>query len=286
MSTTFLLKSVQIDFRLPLFLLQFPTTFVFLINTDLMSSQDSKHTDSLFSAPIANLGDWQFDEKVAEVFPDMIQRSVPGYSNIITMIGMLAGRFVTPNSQVYDLGCSLGAATLSVRRNLTAENCQIIAVDNSPAMVERCRRHLDAYKAETPVEVIEGDIRDIHIENASMVVLNFTLQFLNPDDRQLLLNKIYQGLNPGGILVLSEKFNFQDNKIGELLFNMHHDFKRANGYSELEISQKRSMLENVMLTDTVEAHKSRLNNAGFTHCEVWFQCFNFGSLLALKEGQL
>lgn len=248
-----------------------------------MSSQDSKHQDSLFSAPIANLGDWQFDEKVAEVFPDMIQRSVPGYSNIITMIGMLAERFVTPHSQVYDLGCSLGASTLSIRRNLAVNDCKIIAVDNSPAMVERCRRHIDAYKADTPVDVIEGDIRHVKIENASMVVLNFTLQFLDPEDRQLLLNKIYQGLKPGGILVLSEKFNFEDGEIGELLFNMHHDFKRANGYSELEISQKRSMLENVMLTDSVDTHKTRLHKAGFTHCEVWFQCFNFGSLLALKE---
>lgn len=241
--------------------------------------------DMLFSAPIAKLGDWTFDERVAEVFPDMIQRSVPGYSNIISMIGMLAERFVQPHSQVYDLGCSLGAATLSVRRNIRHDSCKIIAVDNSPAMVERCRRHLDAFKAQTPVEVIEGDIRHISIENASMVVLNFTLQFLEPDDRQLLLNKIWQGLKPGGALVLSEKFSFEDAEVGELLFNMHHDFKRANGYSELEISQKRSMLENVMLTDSVETHKKRLKQAGFEHAELWFQCFNFGSLVAVKSGE-
>lgn len=240
--------------------------------------------DMLFSAPIAQLGDWTFDERVAEVFPDMIQRSVPGYSNIISMIGMLAERFVMPGSQVYDLGCSLGAATLSVRRNVHHDGCKIIAVDNSPAMVERCRRHLNAFKAQTPVEVIEGDIRDIAIENASMVVLNFTLQFLEPNDRQLLLQKIYNGLIPGGALVLSEKFSFEDAQVGELLFNMHHDFKRANGYSELEISQKRSMLENVMLTDSVETHKKRLQLAGFDHAELWFQCFNFGSLVALKSG--
>ena len=240
------------------------------------------HRDTLFSAPIARLGDWTFDERVAEVFPDMIQRSGPGYSNIISMIGMLAERFVQPGTQVYDLGCSLGAATLSVRRNIHHDNCKIIAIDNSPAMIERCRRHIDAYKAPTPVDVIEGDIRDIAIENASMVVLNFTLQFLEPSERQALLDKIYQGLNPGGALVLSEKFSFEDAKVGELLFNMHHDFKRANGYSELEISQKRSMLENVMLTDSVETHKARLHQAGFEHSELWFQCFNFGSLVALK----
>lgn len=233
-----------------------------------MSNSKSAPQDNLFATPIANLGDWRFDEKVAEVFPDMIKRSVPGYSNIISMIGMLAGRFVTPHSQVYDLGCSLGAATLSMRRNIDVAGCKIIGVDNSPAMVERCQRHIDAYKAATPVEIIEGDILDIDINNASMVVLNFTLQFLAPDNRQRLLNRIYQGLNPGGVLVLSEKFSFQDKQIGELLFNMHHDFKRANGYSELEISQKRSMLENVMLTDPVETHKSRLHQAGFPHAEV------------------
>lgn len=240
--------------------------------------------DTLFSAPINKLGDWTFDERVAEVFPDMIQRSVPGYSNIISMIGMLAERFVQPNTQVYDLGCSLGAATLSVRRSVQVNGCKIIAVDNSPAMVERCRRHIDAFRASTPVEVIEADIRDIDIENASLVVLNFTLQFLAPADRLLLLERIYQGMKPGGALVLSEKFSFEDAEVGELLFNMHHDFKRANGYSELEISQKRSMLENVMLTDSVETHKARLRQAGFQHSELWFQCFNFGSLVALKAG--
>ena len=238
--------------------------------------------DTLFSAPIARLGDWTFDERVAEVFPDMIQRSVPGYSNIISMIGMLAERFVQPNSRVYDLGCSLGAATLSVRRNIHVPGCTIVAVDNSPAMVERCRRHIDAFRADTPVDVLEADIRDIPIENASLVVLNFTLQFLEPAARLQLLSKIWQGLNPGGALVLSEKFSFADGEVGELLFNMHHDFKRANGYSELEISQKRSMLENVMLTDSVETHKARLKQAGFAHAELWFQCFNFGSLVALK----
>lgn len=238
--------------------------------------------DSLFATPIASLGDWTFDDKVAEVFPDMIQRSVPGYSNIISMIGMLATRFVTADSNIYDLGCSLGAATLSIRRNIRHDNCMIYAIDNSSAMVERCQKHLNAYKSDTPVEVICADINTINIENASMVVLNFTLQFLSPIDRQKILTKIYQGLKPNGILVLSEKFSFNDPMINELLFDMHYDFKRANGYSELEISQKRSMLENVMITDSIETHKDRLINAGFSHINSWYQCFNFGSIIAIK----
>ncbi|RXJ74969.1 carboxy-S-adenosyl-L-methionine synthase CmoA [Veronia nyctiphanis] len=238
--------------------------------------------DNIFAAPIEKLGDFTFDENVAEVFPDMIQRSVPGYSNIISAIGMLAERYASENSHVYDLGCSLGAATLSMRRHIKAQNCRIVAVDNSSAMVERCKLHVSAYRSDTDVDVLEADIREVAIKNASVVVLNFTLQFLSPDDRQTLLERIYGGLKPGGILILSEKYSFADDTANELLIDLHHDFKRANGYSELEISQKRSALENVMRPDSIERHKERLGSIGFSSVAVWFQCFNFGSMFAIK----
>ncbi|AMW15924.1 carboxy-S-adenosyl-L-methionine synthase CmoA [Glaesserella parasuis] len=238
--------------------------------------------DALFSAPIEKLGDFTFDESVAEVFPDMIQRSVPGYSNIITAIGMLASRFVTDQSNVYDLGCSRGAGILSIRRNVEKAGVRIIGVDNSEPMVERCRRHLEAYHSDIPVEILCDDIRHIEIKNASMVVLNFTLQFLPREDRLALLRKIYHGLNPNGVLVLSEKFTFEDNTINELLIDLHHTFKRANGYSELEVSQKRTALENVMRTDSIDTHKARLKEAGFSQVDLWFQCFNFGSMITIK----
>ncbi|MCT8654151.1 carboxy-S-adenosyl-L-methionine synthase CmoA [Glaesserella parasuis] len=238
--------------------------------------------DALFSAPIEKLGDFTFDESVAEVFPDMIQRSVPGYSNIITAIGMLASRFVTDQSNVYDLGCSRGAGILSIRRNVEKTGVRIIGVDNSEPMVERCRRHLEAYHSDIPVEILCDDIRHVEIKNASMVVLNFTLQFLPREDRLALLRKIYHGLNPNGVLVLSEKFTFEDNTINELLIDLHHTFKRANGYSELEVSQKRTALENVMRTDSIDTHKARLKEAGFSQVDLWFQCFNFGSMITIK----
>ena len=239
--------------------------------------------DMIFSAPIKNLGDFTFDEQVAEVFPDMISRSVPGYSNIITAIGMLASRFVTDNSNVYDLGCSRGAAALSVRRNLTAKNVKIIGIDNSEPMVERARQYLNAYHSDIPVEILCDDIRNVEIKNASMVILNFTLQFLPPEDRIELLTKIFNGLKKGGVLVLSEKFKFESEEMNELLIDLHHQFKRANGYSELEVSQKRTALENVMRTDSIPTHKKRLKDIGFAQVELWFQCFNFGSMIAIKE---
>ena len=239
--------------------------------------------DQLFATPLTQMGDFCFDEQVVEVFPDMIQRSVPGYANILSAIGMMTERFAQSGSRLYDLGCSLGAATLMMRRHLPYDDCRIIAVDNSSAMIERCRSHLSAFRSTTPVELIEGDVCDLEIENASMVVLNFTLQFIDPEQRLALIQRIYQGLRPGGLLILSEKFKFDAGPVSDLIVDLHLDFKRANGYSELEISQKRTLLENVLRADTVDTHKARLHQAGFSHADLWFQCFNFGSLVAIKE---
>lgn len=238
--------------------------------------------DLIYSQPKNNIENFSFDQTVAEVFPDMIQRSVPGYNTIIDNIGLIAGQFAQNNSALYDLGCSLGAATLSIQKHIEAEQCKIIAVDNSPAMVERCRLHLNAFKSRVSVEVICDDIQNIAIRNASVVVLNFTLQFISPEQRQAIIETIFNGLLEGGALIISEKIRHPSDSGNALLVDLHHEFKRRNGYSELEISQKRTALENVMLTDTLNIHESRLKKAGFSDVIPWFSCFNFSSIVAIK----
>ena len=239
-------------------------------------------TDLIFSQRHGQIKDFAFDAQVVEVFPDMIKRSVPGYNTIIDTIGRLSQRYVTDNTNVYDLGCSLGAATLAMRKNITAGGCNIIGVDNSAAMVERCKMHVNAFKGQTPVNIEEANILEFPLVNASMVVLNFTLQFIEQEQRQTLINKIGESLSSGGIFVLSEKISDNDDVCQDLLVDLHHDFKRANGYSELEIAQKRTALENVMRIDTLAVHTQRLKQAGFSHITPWFQCFNFFSLVAVK----
>ena len=132
------------------------------------------------------------------------------------------------------------------------------------------------------MEVIEEDILTTEIANASVVVLNFTLQFITPEDRSVLLERIADGMRPGGVLILSEKVVFDDEHLDKLLSDMHHEFKRAHGYSDLEISQKRSALENVLIPETIATHRERLARVGFASVDVWFQCFNFMSMLAVK----
>lgn len=239
-------------------------------------------TDNIYAAKKQHLIDFVFDEAVANVFPDMIRRSVPGYENIITMIGLFSSQYVQDNSNCYDLGCSLGAATLAMRHHINKQNVTIIGVDNSESMLQHCKENISRDNSATPVQLICDDIQNIKINNASLCILNFTLQFLQPDTRVELLTTIYNGLNEGGALVLSEKITFTDTEQREVNIQLHEAFKKANGYTELEISQKRSALENTLIPDTIEKHCKRLSDIGFSQVTVWFQCFNFISILAVK----
>lgn len=225
--------------------------------------------------------DFRFDDAVARVFPDMIRRSVPGYTTIIPMIGVIAARYARPGTLCYDLGCSLGAATLAMRHSIPHEDCRIVALDNSEAMIERCSHYVALDDGRLPVELQCADIQQFGFEPASVAALNFTLQFIPVDERQPLLERLCQALTPGGALILSEKIAFADEREQALQQELHHDFKRAHGYSELEISRKRSALEQVLIPETLEQHRQRLQEAGFSCITLWYQCFNFVSLLAL-----
>ena len=229
---------------------------------------------------------FRFNENVARVFPDMLRRSIPGYGASIEAIGSLAARYVRAGTTCYDLGCSLGAATLAMRQGIREPACRIVAVDSAPAMIERCREVIaedDRLNGpETEVDVVESDIRDISFANASMVVLNYTLQFIAPADRGALLAHICAGVNEGGVLVLSEKVVDEDAEMEALLVELHHEHKRRNHYSDLEIARKRAALENVLVPETVAAHRARLSEAGFSRSAVWLRYFNFVSIIAIR----
>lgn len=226
--------------------------------------------------------DFVFDDRVAAVFTDMINRSVPGYGTILTMIDTFAERYAQPASRCYDLGCSLGGATLAMRRGIKSENCSIVAIDNSPAMIARFSEILERDPHGVPVALQCADILDAEISEASLVVLNFTLQFVAPGQRAGLMQRIYAGMKPGGMLVLSEKIHFEDPELNALFIDLHHRFKEQNGYTRTEIAGKRAAIEKVLVPETLRAHEARIRGAGFTSFAVWFQCFNFASMVAVK----
>lgn len=246
------------------------------------AGDDNSPKDTIYSEPLGQVADFVFDKSVVDVFPDMIKRSVPGYSTIVHMIGQFAQRYNQSGSNCYDLGSSLGAATLAMRHRISAADTKIIAVDNSADMIERCRQVIDADSAEVPVELIHDDILNVSIKDASVCVLNFTLQFIPLAQRATLLQNIYDGMKPGGILIISEKLEFSNSHHHELMTEFHHYFKKTNGYSDMEIAQKRNAIDNVLIPESFDTHRQRLQGIGFKNTELWFQCFNFSSFITFK----
>jgi len=240
--------------------------------------------DRLFESPPGAAVDFAFDERVVRVFPDMISRSVPGYALVVPLTALLARRYAQDGSLLYDLGCSLGAVTLALAGSIGARDAGIVAVDSSAAMIEELRQRLAGSDLPESVAITTrcADIRTTPLERASVVVLNFTLQFIEPDDRLDLLRRVRSDLLPGGVLLLSEKVRFESPEEDGLQTEWHHAFKRAQGYSDLEIARKRDALERVMRPDTLAAHRRRLKEAGFSRVFQWFQGFNFASLIAFR----
>jgi tRNA (cmo5U34)-methyltransferase len=238
--------------------------------------------DDIFKSTDAGPGTFEFNDSVAEVFTDMLRRSVPGYEASLEAIAILARRYGRAGTRCYDLGCSLGASTLAMRRNIVEPDCEIVAVDLSPAMIDRCRKIVDADDTDLPVSIRVEDVRDVAIEHASLVVLNYTLQFVPVNDRTRLVRRIYDGLIDGGALILSEKVVDEDPSIEGLLVELHHEFKSANAYSDLEIARKRMALEEVLIPESTATHLERLADAGFNHRSVWLKHFNFVSILAIR----
>ena len=235
--------------------------------------------DNLFNKQ-SDIADFRFDQDVVKVFDDMVRRSVPGYDSMIQMIGLIARMYGQDNTNYYDLGSSTGAITLSIALNNKSKNNQFFAIDNSKEMVEQCEKNL--HNKVDNLQAICDDINQVKINSASIVVLNLTLQFIDVNLRSNLIKKIYDGLESGGILIISEKIHFDDAITQNQITKLHMDFKKENGYSELEIANKRQAIENVLITETKEQHLNRLRDCGFVETSCFFQCLNFVSFLSVK----
>ena len=242
-------------------------------------------SDRLYAHRKNPLEPFQFNKQVANVFSDMAERSIPGYRQLLEVLSSIVPSILAPDKQhtCYDLGCSLGAASYQLAYALSSKRyppATIYAIDQSPAMIKALEQSLTEHpKIASLISPHCADITKQQLQPCSLVVLHYTLQFLDYENKQMLIDNIYQSLNPGGWLLMSEKMDFQDFPEIE---QWHSNFKRDMGYSELEIAQKRQALENVMLTDSLDIHKKRLASAGFTAIGCWHQSLNFVALAARK----
>lgn len=238
-------------------------------------TKPSEPRDRLFATEQPNLVDFVFNSEVVAVFPDMIRRSVPGYETVLPLAGLLAAEHLPVQGRLYDLGCSQGASTAAVLARIDNTPCEIVGVDTSEPMLQSAAERITDQRVRWQL----ADIRELPFEPCNVVLLNYVLQFLTPADRLQLLCKLRSVLADDGCIILSEKIHL-DEPESDLWFNeLHLSFKRANGYSDLEIAGKRSALENVMIIDSESIHRQRLNDAGFSRIDKWFQCLNWASFI-------
>ena len=251
----------------------------------------SSHHDTLFTTPLDKSARFSFDEEVVACFPDMIRRSVPGYGQMLAMLPIFARRHCAYRqtnvdgqkvSRIYDLGTSLGAVSFALADKFNADELEILAVDISAPMIDKAKTVLNTHYPNHHIDFILADICELDLQECDMIVLNLTLQFLSPEKRLDLLKKCHKALAKGGILILSEKTHLIDEQDNAWLTERYYDFKRANGYSELEISGKRNALENVLITDSEQMHYERLKQAGFDRQTTWFRFLNFISIISFK----
>lgn len=225
---------------------------------------------------------FEFNAAVADVFDDMIRRSIPMYAEIIRHQARMIAQACRSGARIYDLGCSTGNLTRALCRLMPAGSFKMIAVDSSQPMLDISAKRLKGIGRYDDVVHVKDDIRRVVMDRPDIVVLNFTLQFVPPEDRDILLTRIAEALPPGGLLLFSEKTVHPDRKLSDLQVDFYHRFKRENGYSDLEISQKRDALENVLIPETVEAHHRRLERCGFAASDLWLKWFNFCSWICRR----
>lgn len=241
-----------------------------------------KNKDKIYSSPLDQITPFEFDENVVNVFDDMINRSVPYYSEIVKRQAQLAAHFYNQDTVILDLGCSHGNFGIALAAEMGQIDFRVSAIDNSEPMVIKYRDRLTKSGLSEKISVTCSDIRDVSIKNVSVAVMNLTLQFLPEADRAEFIKRIHDALNPGGILLITEKIHHKDELLDQLEQVFYYRFKKENGYSELEISQKREALENVLVPDTLEQHMERFAKAGFRHTAIWHKWFNFCSFICVK----
>jgi len=229
-----------------------------------------------------NIGDFEFNQKVASVFDDMLDRSVPFYQEMQRMIAEMAGDFAVEGTNIYDLGCSTGATLLKLD-TAVPKSVRFVGVDYSEDMLRRCRQKLSEHGFKRDHELVCADLNQgVEIQNASMVVMVLTLQFIRPLNRDTLLRNILHGLNENGCLILIEKVLGEDSLFNRLFIKYYYDLKKRHGYSQMEISQKREALENVLIPYKLLENRELLIRAGFRYCDVFFKWYNFSGIIAVK----
>jgi len=247
-----------------------------------MVRRTHRRIDRLYSKKLKTVTDFKFDRRVADAFDDMIVRSVPFYHELQRMIVELAARFVQKRSNVYDLGCATGTTLSMLSKAFSDPTVRFYGIDSSREMIRQAESKLAGFN-DRRLTLVRQDLNSLgRLSRPSVVIMAFTLQFLEPLDRRTIVASIHDSLIGNGCLILTEKVFGADHLTSRLMGDLHDDFKRRNRYSELEIAQKRQALENTLIPYRLDDIVRLLYECGFPIVEIFFKWLNFAGLIAVK----
>ena len=236
-----------------------------------------ENKDKVFDKPITK--QFEFDEEVASVFDDMLDRSVPYYKESLDLTINFALKYLNDKDKVFDLGCSTASTLISLAQN-SKKKLNLIGIDSSSAMLQRAKTKVHAFGLD--IDFVCDDIFNVDMSNSKVIIANYTLQFIRPLQREKLIKKIYDSLEEGGIFIFSEKVISNDKVLNKHCIDEYYDFKKTQGYSEFEIAQKREALENVLIPYSEDENKNMIKDAGFATCDTIFKWVNFATFIAIK----
>jgi tRNA (cmo5U34)-methyltransferase len=253
------------------------------VDAEPVKTAGRKQRDRLFKSQ-GKVGDFTFNAQTAGVFDDMLERSVPFYSELQQMVGEVAAYCAQKDTRIYDLGCSTGTTLMAMMQAVRDPSVEFVGIDNSPPMLDRARQKIAQAQGKRKLSLVEADLNkmDFEIANASVVTMNWTLQFVRPLYREALLKKICHGLVKNGVLVLCEKVLVEPSLLNRLYIELYYNFKRRHGYSELEIAKKREALENVLIPYRVDENLLLLQKCGFRATDTPFRWYNWSAFIAFK----
>jgi tRNA (cmo5U34)-methyltransferase len=241
--------------------------------------------DRIFLDPEKGATPFEFNAEVAEVFDDMLERSIPFYAHQQTMIVDLCKKLWIPGTLIYDLGCS--TATTLIRLSRELPSARLVGYDSSLPMLDRAKRNLEDNHLHARIDLRRGDLNgpstDLALRDASIAIMGWTLQFVRPDKRYDLVRSIYAALADEGVLIVTEKILTNGAQVDPLFIHLYHEYKRGRGYADAEIARKREALENVLVPYRLEDNLELFRGGGFEVVETFFQWFNFAGFLCVKK---
>lgn len=230
-------------------------------------------------------GKWTFDQGVAGVFDEMLERSIPSYETMRGLVFELGCSFVRRGdlATIVDLGASAGDAIAPFVEKYGA-TARYELVEISDPFLEKLRDRFAGFLEAGRLAVRKVDLRTDYppVAGASLVLSILTLQFTPIEYRAAILRRIFESLRPGGALILVEKVLGSDAALDALFVDRYLALKARNGYSREEIDRKRLSLEGVLVPVSADWNVELLERAGFRSIDSFFRHLNFAGWIAVK----